>query len=138
MPGTIATEIRCISGNNLVGWYVPNYVSGPYTFLYDGINWSTLFTVGNDIAPNGIDGSNLVGSVGGSGFLYNLNSQSWTILDMPGAINTTAGGIDGSNIVGSYIDTSYNRHGFVYTIPEPANLLILTTGAIIIRSRKRN
>ena len=39
---------------------------------------------------------------------------TYTTLDVPGAISTSAFGIDGGNIVGYYSDGSGNRHGFSY------------------------
>ncbi len=43
--------------------------------------------------------------------------------------------IDGLNLVGAYSD-DYGWHGFVYTIPEPATLLILGLGGLAIRHRR--
>ena len=82
-PGSYETEIRCISGNNLVGWYMPSSIRGPYTFLYDGETWTTLFYLEMDAYPNGIDGSNIVGFSMGHGFLYNIDTKNLSNLDMP-------------------------------------------------------
>jgi len=57
----------------------------------------------------GISGSNIVGSSSLGNFLYNMATNSWTILNTPDVIN----GIDGSNAVGDYGDY-YSRHGFLY------------------------
>jgi hypothetical protein len=45
------------------------------------------------------------------------------------------GGIDSSNIVGESVDASGKAHGFVYEIPEPAMLLLLGLGTIILRRK---
>ena len=60
-----------------------------------------------------------------------------TTLDVPGASNTLAYGIDGSNIVGYYIDGSYNYHGFLTVIPEPATLSLLAIGMLMACRRRR-
>jgi len=46
------------------------------------------------------------------------------------------GGIDGSNIIGWYADDS-GWYSFIYAIFEPATLLLLGLGAVIVR-RKRS
>jgi hypothetical protein len=66
-------------------------------------------------------------------FLY--DGTNWIIIDKPGATRTFINGIDGSNIVGYYQDTS-GLHGFLYTIPEPATLLLLGLGALIAVNRR--
>jgi len=48
---------------------------------------------------------------------------------------TQAYGISGSSIVGSYSDSS-GTHGFVYTIPEPATLLLFALGGLVLRKHK--
>ena len=83
-----------------------------------------------------IDGSNLVGtysadaSGGTHGFTY--NGTDWTYIDAPGAIYTWVYGIDGSTMVGSYVDSA-GSHGYV--IPEPAMLLLLGLGAVMLRRK---
>jgi len=56
---------------------------------------------------------------------------------VPGAINTNARGIDGDNIVGYYYDFSYNAHGFLAVIPEPATLSLLAVGMLMACRRRR-
>jgi len=141
--------------------------------------WTTLNFPGADGTTriSGIDGSNLVGSYDHHGFVYNMTTQNWTTIDVPGATYTRIYDIDGSNlvgsstlngekltdfiydgttlhaldlpgspmgiygniIVGSYTTTVHYdngvigifSHGYVYTIPEPASLLLLALGALI-------
>ena len=60
---------------------------------------------------------------------------TWTTLDPSGAVHTiTAHGIDGDRIVGQYYDGSA-QHGFVYVIPEPATLLLLSLGGVVLRRK---
>lgn len=89
----------------------------------------------------GIDGSNIVGGYEDSsfnyhGYIYNLSSNTWSTLDFPGGRKTIINGIDGDKIVGYYTDASGYEHGFIATIPEPATLLLLGLGAVMLRKRK--
>jgi hypothetical protein len=121
--GANATYVYGISGNNLVGQYC---LSGnDYGFLYNIATnaWSTI-----PILASAVDGSNIVGG----NLLYNITTGSLTTLDVPGSIT----GISGNNLVGTYSDAS-GEHGFIYTIPEPATLLLLGLGAMRLRKMKR-
>ena len=216
MPTAKSTLVRGISGNNIVGEYSDSVPWGPWhSFLYDGTNWTTIplntgggfdnisYGIDGDIIVSfnqiyniatqsltilnypgadrtmicGIDGSNLVGYYDHHGFVYNMTTQNWTTIDVPGATYTRIYDIDGSNlvgsstlngekltdfiydgttlhaldlpgspmgiygniIVGSYTTTVHYdngvigifSHGYVYTIPEPASLLLLALGALI-------
>jgi hypothetical protein len=127
-----------ISGNNIVGCYY--YDTHDYSYLYDGTSWVTLLPDATNTRIEGIDGSNIVGNYYGDAgavhsFLYNLDTQIWTLLSFPGAKYTEVYDIDGSNIVGSYEDR-YGTHGFIATIPEPVTILLFGIGGLILR-RKR-
>jgi hypothetical protein len=123
-----------------------NYIVGSYTepgfpnpenvlehgFIYDTTTqrWSTLDMPGatwTEICD--IDGSNIVGL----GFLYNKSTNTWTPLNMPGVRTTYAQAIDADKVVGYYIDEAMHSHGFIYTIPEPCSILLLTAGLAFIR-----
>jgi hypothetical protein len=86
----------------------------------------------------GISGNNIVGQYwdnsGEHGFLY--NGTSWTTLSYPGSVNTYAYGISGNNIVGNYnYGSGMPAHAFIYTIPEPATLLLFGLGAIMLNKK---
>jgi hypothetical protein len=86
-----------------------------------------------------IDGSNIVGiyvdSIVTHGLLY--DGTTWTALDIL-ASSSVAYGIDGDKIVGTYKDAQGISHGFIYSIPEPATVLLFGFGVpILSRLRKR-
>ena len=136
-PGAASTYVHGIDGSNIVGYYTETVPNDPFSFIihgfiYDGANWITLDMPGaTQTRIWDIDGSNIVGW----GFLYNMTTDTWTALDVPGARTTYAQAIDGDNIVGYYIDDTFHTHGFLYTIPEPATLLLLGLGAVILRRK---
>jgi hypothetical protein len=135
------TYAEGISGDSVVGWYRGSF--GPvHGYLYNITTQSyTSFhypgATGETIAQ-GISGNNIVGQYwdnsGEHGFLY--NGTSWTTLSYPGAVNTYAYGISGNNIVGNYnYGDGMPVHGFIYTIPEPATLLLFGLGAVMLRKK---
>jgi hypothetical protein len=138
-PGASNTWINGIEGGNLVGEYFTASGEG-HGFLYNGANWITLDMPGAyQTCIRGISGNYLVGFYDASGrhsFLYNKTTQIWTNINKPGATLTEVWGIDGSNVVGQYYDAT-GSHGFIYTIPEPATLLLLGLGGLAILKKRR-
>jgi hypothetical protein len=141
-PGatTQATLPNDIDGSYIVGCYSGSgQIRG---FVYDGINW---------IAPNapgadrtyiyGVDGGNIVGyckkATGRYVFIY--DGTNWTILEgpVPATYEIRAYGIDGNKIVGYYHAPDGKDHGFLYTIPEPATILLLTLGGLFLMRRHK-
>jgi len=134
-PGASSTQPTGISGNKIVG----GYDSG-LSFLYDGTNWTELNMPGaKSTHACAIDGDDIGGfyydSIGKMhGFLY--DGVNWKSIDAPNATTrTVVSGINGDDIVGYYGDAS-GYHGFVYTIPEPATIGLLSLGVLAL-SRKR-
>jgi hypothetical protein len=113
VPGNVTG----ISGDNIVGTYWS--FGNPNGYWYNGTSWTTLnFPGATRTEITGIDSSKIVGSADGHGVIYNLDNQTWSILDYPeaGTDWTRLTGIDGSNIVGFYQEAAYpyNRHNFLY------------------------
>ena len=135
------TAVLDISGNKLVGGYLTGRrgQGDGHGFIYDGTTWTTLIdmTGATSTVIHGISGDNLVGQYRDDsgvphGFLH--NGGIWTTIDKPGAGETYVTGIDGSNIVGWYTDAT-GTHGFVYEIPEPATILLLGLGSLMLRKK---
>ncbi|MHC4740513.1 MAG: PEP-CTERM sorting domain-containing protein [Planctomycetota bacterium] len=138
-PGASSTYASGIDGDNIVGSYKDDS-DNTHAFFYDGITWTSLDFPGAVYTnADGIHGDNIVGhyrdaSLNDHGFLY--DGTSWIQLDFPDASSTGAKGIDGDRIVGYYWDGS-TTHGFIYTIPEPATILLLGLGVSVLRKRRR-
>ncbi|MGA1979442.1 MAG: PEP-CTERM sorting domain-containing protein [Sedimentisphaerales bacterium] len=139
-PGSPQAGAKDISGNTVVGCYNDGNWK-LHGFIYDGTNYTTVDwpgAISTDL--EGISGSSMVGiCVDASGLAHGLlyDGTAWTTLDMPGATSTQFFGIDGSTVVGNYQDAS-GMHGLIYTIPEPATLLLLGFGGLaLLRNRKK-
>jgi hypothetical protein len=140
--GATSTYLYGISGNDIVGAYFDS-ASQRHSFIYNQGSWTdipnnpwTSDATVVDISGNYIVSTYGVFNPGGYGLLY--DGSTWTKLQMPGAIETAVYGIDGDKVVGSYMLTGNKIHGFVYTIPEPATLLLLGFGAAFATKRKQN
>jgi hypothetical protein len=142
VPGASYTHAFDIDGDNIVG---SCYLDGYKGFLFNGTTY-TLLTVPEQNATKvtGISGDNIVGEymprydfIHQYGFIYNISDQSWTTLIAPWDYVTSIYDIDGSKIIGSYGHLPDRVvGGFIYTIPEPASLLLLALGALIAVRRK--
>jgi hypothetical protein len=139
------TNVYGVDGGNFVGSGINSYEpsKGQRGFLYDGTNMHWFNPPEAEITfASDMDENLIVGHYQANdklyGFLY--DGVNWTTLDVAGSYYTYAYGIDGDKIVGYYTeslgDSSYVRHGFIYTIPEPATLLLVGIGAVMIRRRR--
>ena len=142
-PGASNTTIIDMDGDNIVGGYVGT-AGHFHGFLYNGTSWIDIDPGLPDLTPTlfyGISGNYAVGLGTDAfnynhGLLYNITTQNWTVLNYPGAIETSPSGIDGNNIVGDYeIESSHNS--FLYTIPEPTSLLLLGLGGLVLRRKRK-
>lgn len=140
--GTTKINPRDISGDQIVGDYRDS-LGRQHAFIYDKKleDFSDLDSPDAALYSTnlfGIDGDNVVGNytdiLGKThGLLHNTKSKKWTPIADPNGADTTAFGISGDMIVGTFADPE----GFVYTIPEPATLALLTfSGALLLRRKK--
>jgi hypothetical protein len=132
-PGAKSSSVSSISGDNIVGNYQQsNGLGHGFVYNYKTTQWTNIDFPGASYTNiYDIDGQNIVGCYslsGFHGFLY--NGSTWTTLDFPGADYTQVEGISGNTLVGWYTTGSNGYpHGFVYTIPEPATILLFGLGA---------
>ncbi|MBL7152161.1 MAG: PEP-CTERM sorting domain-containing protein [Phycisphaerae bacterium] len=144
-PGATFTQIFDIDAGNIVGQ------ADDRGFWYDGATWVDVDHPYRTIrsAALGINGENIVGGYFGyldspdgrpgeqpayHGFFF--DGANMHTLDFPGSLQTYPADIDALNIVGSYTDAS-GTHGFIYTIPEPATVLLLGLGGLAVVRRRR-
>lgn len=130
--GSGNTRLWAIDGSKIVGNFDDGLGYG--CFMYD-LTTGTWTNLPTSFQPFGISGDNIVGCVENKGFLYNISTQKWNLLDIPGTL-TRAWGIDGNNVVGEYYDDA-GQHGFIYTIPEPCTLAFLGLGGLLLSRRKK-
>ncbi len=140
-PWTGYTSIADISGDNVA---IYDYINrdGVIYNLNSQI-WSSIeFPGAENTIICAIDGSNIVGAYGEGEscqnyFLY--NGSSWTTLDFSSIqkpdIYLSITDMDGDNIVGFCFDAS-GVHGFIATIPEPATIIFLTFGGLMLRKKR--
>jgi hypothetical protein len=126
-----------IDGDKIVGSFqdVNGYYHG---YLFNGNSTSILdFPGAERTQANGIDGNNIVGryfDTGWHGFIY--DGSNYTTIDLPGSNTTRVNNIDGDKIVGLYNDGT-RSYGFIYEIPEPTTLLLLSLGSLALRRRTK-
>lgn len=126
-----------ISGSTIVGNYIPKYETTSHGLVYNSGTWTTLDFPGYATYIRDVDGTNMVGfyKIGQDyhGFLY--DGTNWTTLDFPGSSYTMITGIDGQTLIGNcFVDSKVQ--GFIYTIPEPATMLLITLGGLLLRKIK--
>lgn len=115
-PGARETNIQGIDGSNIAGSY--RDATGYHGFVYDGTTWTTLLYPWIDSYTRivGISGNKVAiyDLINYDGVIYNLDDQSWSTIEFPGAQNTIVLGIDGSNIIGGYGEGEGCQHYFLY------------------------
>jgi hypothetical protein len=139
--GISSTEAFGIDGNNIIGNVSDNglpagnvlgFLASPvagqtgqysYSAFYIPIPGRINSTTNYLTRPYGISGENVVGTFEDTngynpGFIYNLNTQSLTILTNAAGAYVWPNGIEGSNVVGYFSDpnSSYNDSGFLYVM----------------------
>lgn len=129
-PGAIETDPFDLDGERIVGGYF-NAGAPQRGFYFDGTNFNDLY---NPAATDyttayGISGNTIVGGYYDGvahGFTYDIQTQTWTTVDRPGASDTDFYDIDGTKIVGAST-TSGVFEGFLY---EGGNFTSLTGGSL--------
>ena len=119
-----------LDGERIVGGYFN--ASGPQRgFYFDGTNFNDLYNPAatEETTAFGISGNTIVGrysDANAHGFTYDIQTQTWTTVDRPGASDTAFYGIDGTKIVG----TSYTSGVFEGFLYEGGNFTALTGGSL--------
>lgn len=123
VPGASQTFPGGISGDKIAGYCqlesTPFGTTENYGFVYVvDVNTFIVFSMGPNTQAFGISGDNVVGSAGewpnSQGFVYNIVSNTYTLLTVPGAEATIPYGISGTNIVGEYYTGESYPEGFLY------------------------
>ncbi len=144
-PGSTHTNAQGINDSDaIVGEYI---TSGPYhAFLLSGGVYMNIDFPGS-IGALAVGINNLGDIVGlydlaanptmDHGFL--LSGGVYTPFDFPGAIATDPSGInDSGQIVGTYLDSQFQRHGFIATqTPEPSTLFLTLGFGLLLNPVKR-
>jgi hypothetical protein len=141
-PGAYQSKATAtaVSGNNVVGVYWDSS-NIRHAFLYNGSGYTTLTPPGTSVEgtgyqagttyATGVSGNSVVGwyldsSMQTHGFLY--NGSTYTTLDPPGSVSSTALAVSGNNVVGTFTNASGVSTGFLYdgstytTLLAPQNL----------------
>ncbi|MEN6383965.1 MAG: PEP-CTERM sorting domain-containing protein [Phycisphaerales bacterium] len=121
-PGAGDTYIQGIDGSNIAGYYQDE--TGLHGFVYNGTTWNTLLYPWTnsgyvDTSVVGISGNNVAicdyGYYGTpDSVIYNIENQTWSTIELPGAGFTGVMAIDGSNIVGGYGEGEGYEYYFLY------------------------
>jgi hypothetical protein len=115
-PGAYMSTATAVDGNDVVGTYRSgNFDQG---YFFNGSTYTTLAIPGYanaNIEPFAVSGNNVVGyfyppSGGAEGFLYNVSSGMYTILDPLSNDDSSATGISGNIVVGQSLNS--NRDGY--------------------------
>jgi len=133
--GATNLALNNIDGNRLVGQCQNS--SGEYHgCFFDGTIWNTLdigTTTTNLWCINGdhIVGTYTSGAVS-AGFDYDITTETWISLSVPGATHTEVSGLYNGDYIGWYFDSSGNSHNFIgeIPVPEPSTLALLTIALI--------
>ena len=114
-PGAFSTQaIGIDKAGNISGWYEDQntashgfiYRNGTYTSIdYPGTTGGTMLFGMND---NG----QIVGSGGGVGFIYDMNTQAFTTISYPGADSTSPFAINNAGVVVGQVEISGSLEGF--------------------------
>jgi hypothetical protein len=147
--GATTTTVTGIWGNDIVGYYLDsseldegfiyNQTSKTFTTLdYPGTyeNSSALFPQGTRIL--GISSNLVVGSFVNDtpgvttpyqGFVYNLTTDAFTVVDVNGAEATQIFGTNGTDLVGAYMNDDGKLIGFeAVPMPEPSSYALVGLG----------
>lgn len=139
-PGAFSTQAVGVSGNIVVGNYLPSEFANTVAFQYSNNLYKKIMPAnGASSQAAAVSGNTVVGNctlIGHSTEYYPFvyNGVTAKVLYPPGTVHSQAVAVDGANVVGVFFDNNNKEFGFLYanstftTIDYPGSNGTVVTG----------